>query len=239
MTRKIAIVGSAESWKDAPFDDPSWEIWSLAWRFFDVPRMDVCFEMHMPDQWGGYTNPEMYLNWLRAPKRVADGQEAPVRVVLQPDVAVAFPACEAFPMDAAKAMMGGRPYFTSSFSYMLSQALVEGVDEIGIWGVDLVVGTEYEQQRPAAEFLLGIAIARGVKVSIAQGSALLRSGFLYGVDDDAPDPAIARLKSKVANYDEKIKELMSQVYALGGAKREAEECVTMLEAQHRGLWSKG
>lgn len=237
MTRKIAIVGSADSWKLAPFDDPSWEIWSLAWRFFDVPRMDVCFEMHLPDQWASYTNPEMYLNWMKEPKRIAADGEKPVRVVLQPEVARAFPACEAFPARAASELMG-RTYFTSSFSYMLAQAILEGADEIGVYGVDLVVGSEYEVQRPAAEFLLGIATARGIKITVSEGSALLKSGFLYGVEDDAPNPALARMRAKIATYDEKIKELMSQVYALGGAKREVEEFVTMLEAQHRGLWAK-
>ncbi len=239
MTRKIAIVGSAKSAADAPYDDPSWEIWSLAWRFFDLPRMDVCFEMHLPDQWGSYVNPEMYLNWMKEPARTTAEGLKPVRVVLQPEVAELFPKCEAFPLEDAKALMGGRPYFTSSFSYMLSQALLEGADEIGIWGVDLVVGTEYEQQRPAAEFLLGIAIARGVRVSIAKGSALLRSSFVYGVDDDAVDPMAARFRAKAEGYREKIKELKSQVFALEGAAREIDEFVTAIEAKHRGLWAEG
>lgn len=237
MTRKIAIIGTAESWKDAPYDDPEWEIWGLAWRFYDMPRSDVLFEMHLPEFWPDYMpEPETYARWLKDPAQKDGG---PIRVIMQESVVPAFPKCEAYPLDEAKALMGGRNYFTSSFSYMLAKAILEGCDEIGIWGVDLVVGTEYIQQRPAAEFLLGIAVAQGIKISVAEGSALLRSGFLYGFEDDTPDPGIRRLKDKIGGYDEKIKELMSQVYALGGAKREAEECITMLEAQHRGLWSKG
>jgi hypothetical protein len=234
--RKIAILGSAESTRDlAPFGDPTWEIWGLAWRFYDHPRIDVCFDIHDQHQWSRYTKVELYSGWLRDPQ---NGDGDPVKVYLLPQVQPSFPKCEAYPVEQAEAMMGRR-YFTSSFSYMLALALLEEVDEIAIYGVDLVVGEEYEYQRPAAEFLLGIAHARGIKITIPPSSSLLKSSFVYGVDEiPSENPLALRYKDKAKGYRDKISELKAQIYTLEGAAHECDEFVTGLLSKDRGLWGK-
>lgn len=236
MARKICILGSAESTKDlAPFDDPSWEIWGLAWRFFDHPRMDACFEVHDEYQWPRYVKPEIYGSWLKDPK-TDEGKEVPV--YLLPSVQQRYKKCKAYPVDKAAELMG-RNYFTSSFSYMLALAILEGATEIAIYGVDLVVGEEYEYQRPAAEFLLGMAQAKGIKLTIPSTSSLLKSSFVYGVDElPEENPVILRYKEKAADYREKIADLKAQIYTLEGAAHECDEFVAAMLSKDRGLWGK-
>ena len=48
--RKIAVCGSAASSVGfAPYDDPSWEIWSCSPANKGAPRVDVWFELHNPE----------------------------------------------------------------------------------------------------------------------------------------------------------------------------------------------
>lgn len=233
---KVCILGSAESTKDdAPFDDPSWSIWGLAWRYYDTPRMDVAFEMHEEYQWGRYTKTELYGAWLKDPQD-AEGNTVPV--YLLPQTQPRFPGSLSYPLDEATALMG-RTYFTSSFSYMLALAIVQGATEIAIYGVDLVIGEEYEYQRPAAEFLLGIAHAKGIKVTIPSTSSLLKSSFVYGVDElPEENPVIIRYKEKAKGYRDKIDDLKAQVFTLEGAAHECDEFVAALMSKDRGLWGK-
>ena len=49
-------------------------------------------------------------------------------------------------------------------AYMLALAIYEGVDKVGIWGVDLHCDSEYSYQRPNMEYLIGLARGRGMKV---------------------------------------------------------------------------
>ena len=56
------------------------------------------------------------------------------------------------------------PYLESSIAYMLALAVLEKVDRVGIWGVDLHCESEYSYQRPNLEYVIGLARAKGVKV---------------------------------------------------------------------------
>jgi hypothetical protein len=65
-----------------------------------------------------------------------------------------------------KATSKPTPYLESSIAYMLALAILEGVDRVGIWGVDLHCESEYAYQRPNLEYLIGLARGRGIKVFI-------------------------------------------------------------------------
>lgn len=51
---------------------------------------------------------------------------------------------------------------------------------IGVYGIDLIVGEEYTDQRPCAEYWLGQAMARGISMDIPERSALLKQHYRYG-----------------------------------------------------------
>ena len=52
MKKKIAILGKLETKYEAPFDDESWEIWSMNkhWDEDLIPRVDKWFDIHMNPQ---------------------------------------------------------------------------------------------------------------------------------------------------------------------------------------------
>ncbi len=234
--RKIAILGNADSTRDlAPFDDPTWEIWGLAWRALHHPRMDVCFEVHTLAQMVEDFGPDV-IDWLTDPTDRAGNTPA---LYLLPEAASEFPQAKPYPLRDAAALMGGREYFTSSFSYMLALALLQDdVAEIGVWGVDLTDGEEYTHQRPCAEFLLGIALGRGIKLTIPPQSALLRCSYRYGLDlSPADQPLIRQYRDKAADYRAKARQLLvdlpQQIAALEGAAHECDEFAKDLLDQSR------
>ena len=51
--RKIAIIGTAESIDQAPYEDKTWEIWGCApaLTYTQFKRWDVVFEMHDREYW--------------------------------------------------------------------------------------------------------------------------------------------------------------------------------------------
>lgn len=69
------------------------------------------------------------------------------------------------------------PYLESSIAYMLALAVHEGVERVGIWGVDLHCESEWAYQRPNLEYLIGLARGKGVRVFIPPQSALMTHQF--------------------------------------------------------------
>lgn len=182
--KRVAILGFAPTYADAPFDDPSVEIWGLNDLHRFLPRWTRWFELHSPAVC--LAAGEAYHAWLTQP------QPGPVYMQERSD---AYPSSVAYPFAAVTAQLfPGRPqgYFTCSVTYMLALAIVEGFTEIGIYGVDLSGDTEYVLERPAAEYLIGLAIGLGRSITIAEGSSLLTAPVRYGYDDrvgeDLRDP---------------------------------------------------
>jgi hypothetical protein len=170
--RKIAIVGSsASSASLAPFGDATWEIWGLAWHV--LPRADRLFEVHNPAIWHAYAGD----NYLR---RLQTSAAQIVLVKPHPEI----PGALIYPVEQvqARCALPDRPadIFTSSISYMMGLALLQCPDEIGLFGVDMMADDEYAYQRPAAEYLIGLAVGAGIKITIPSQSALCRANFVYG-----------------------------------------------------------
>ena len=175
--RKIAIVGFARPHRDlAPYDDPSWEIWGVndAWSF--MPRSDRWFEIH------SLAVHEWELRRAKGHIEFLASYDGPLYMIDHYDQ---YPNSIAFPL--AEVLEGlGRVYLTSSIAYMLALAIHENPEEIGMWGVDMRSQTEYAKQRPACEWLIGVAEGRGIKVTLPEGCALMQ-GELYGRGDLKPD----------------------------------------------------
>ena len=193
--RQVAIVGGGKSWARAPFTDQSWEIWAHSScceglarlrvdRWFDVHRPSVRAE---PKKWS-----ERYQRWLTDP---SEGRTAPVYVLdgclAQPDVPTIenadIPNHVVLPWEEMQAWLVSRgstdrEYVTSTGAWMLKLALFEGVDTIGIWGIDYEEHGEYLVQRPCMEHWIGFARALGVKVYVTPSSNLGRGFDGYRAD---------------------------------------------------------
>jgi hypothetical protein len=186
--RRIAIVGTAPSWNLTPWADTSLEIWSLndAYNIDGLQRADVWYDLHPLDKFffapkpepgkkvgifahqipqGYYVRPHSHLEWLAT---------APIPKYLHPDFATQkpeaanWPNVKAFPKADIEAEYGH--YCTSSPQWMLAHALMLGIREVHIYGIHLSTESEYIDQRPGFEFIIGCLLGAGKrKLTIKNG----------------------------------------------------------------------
>lgn len=209
--RKIGIVGFTDSRKQAPFDDPEWELWGLN-NLYNQPDIDPAkfaawFDLHPAPI---IDDMPTHVEWLKAG---ADGLK--VFTIIEPRAE--WPTAVALPKDEIIEAfrfpdLTDKPYFTNSISWMMAFALLaldarcQAHDwdpsecEIGIWGIDMAElrpdGSpgEYAAQRPSVEFYIGIATGLGYKVSVPLTSDLLKTAVLYG---DESDPFVAKMRERL------------------------------------------
>jgi hypothetical protein len=128
--KKVAVLGFTNSWRLAPFDDPEWEIWGLNELYMYIPRWTRWFEIHRRDI---YT-----LDKNRINDHVERIKKMTVPIYMQQhweDI----PESVEYPLKEVMARFGDatRPYLTNTISYMIALAMIEGFEEIGIFGVDM------------------------------------------------------------------------------------------------------
>lgn len=162
----IAIVGMApESAHLAPLNDPEWGCWGLA---IDpqAPYFQRRFELHGIEQ-------------IKSEVLLGRVQELNTPVYMQAHF-VDVRASRAYPLfDIIEDIYPhGYPrpdqtdWFQSQIGYMLAMAIYERAAHIGIWGVS--AQEQYEEQRPNLDHLIGIAIGRGIRVTVPVVSGLCK-----------------------------------------------------------------
>lgn len=201
---KIAILGSAPSslelapFQDIkalsitngpmvhptpPFADVSWEIWGCSPGLFgQQKRIDRWFEVHRWEPGKAWFSPE-YCQWLAAFK-------GPVYVGGNiPEI----PNAVLYPVRRVEEEFS--PYFlSSSISLMLALAILEieaawasGMPRtegtIGLWGVDMASGEEWNEQRPGCQAFVLEALRRGIEVYLPPESDLMRPLPIYGISE--------------------------------------------------------
>lgn len=217
---KVAIVGFADGHRHlAPFQDPEFEIWGLNRLHSVLPgRYDRWFEIHNIGLYTGgtvqtgTTPPDTeHLEFLRT-------FAGPVYLRPQDMGRIMCPNAQPYPIEAVLRDFGN--YFNNSISYMVAFAIAMRFKEIHLYGVDMAQsspafgGGEYQHQRPSCEFLLGIAIGRGIKIYKPPGSDLLIADHLYGFSDGTPMmlKRLARMQ-ELAKRKDKIREQLAQLDA--------------------------
>lgn len=251
--RKVALVGFADSYALAPVDDPSVEIWGINELHRYLVRWDRWFELHARESFEikGDRDQAAHVNWLRAQAPVGDPAHKPIYMrELFADIAAGV----RLPLEALSerfwVRFGERPYFTSSIGYMLALAIAEGRDEhfapidhqavgwIGLYGIDLASNVEYGEQRPNAEYFIGLARGLGIQVEIASGSALLKADHLYGFEsrDDKEGvngmPFLLKRRADIIAQREKVLCTMNHV---DGLLDEVDYHITRLQHARRGV----
>lgn len=210
---KLAIVGYASSTRDlAPFDDPEYDIAGLNQIYRFLPREDVHFDIHVNWEEGNVEGTD-HRGWLT---------QCGIPVVMShPDWSI--PTAVQYPLDACIQLAGD--YFTSTIAFMVAWAIHQGYKEVGLYGIDLIVGTEYEHQKACCEFWLGVAHGRGMTVRIPPQSALLKHSHRYGYQKE---PAWAPVT--MSDYESRIKALTSErdkalgkLYTVDGALHEVQQ----------------
>ena len=181
---KVAIVGKApSSFADAPYDDGTWEIWTLSnnAQLGEAKRWSRHFEIHPLENFSNDPARSNYWEWLRS-------EPAGARPIYTQGQATAVPASVAYPIEACVERFG--TYFNNTVSYLLAFAIMEGAKEIAIYGVDMAVGghdpnAEYSHQRPSCEYMIGVARGMGIKTYVPAKSDLLKVRQLYGFQPES------------------------------------------------------
>lgn len=233
--KKVALLGFAESWKEAPFNDASVEVWGLneLWKY--LPRWNRWFELHDAETLGvskrdqAEGEQKRHLEWLT--RQPADKPIYMQRRFVQSGQ---FPGAVEYPLDEMSERFGR--YFTSTIGYMLALAIAEGYTWIGMYGIDLASDVEYQQQRPNTEYLIGLARGMGITVEIAPSSALLKAGHLYGYEKPLGDHGgiAAATRAHTAVLKKKLEETFATANTLEGAIQSNENILKLLEFGERG-----
>lgn len=193
MSRIVAIIGTAPNSRHmANQQPPEVEIWALndCWSFIQRP-WNVWFEIHGKSmRLADGPEHDEFLKTGQSPVQEKCFAAPGARVMMlggtkyeapHADIPMAVP----YPFEEIEAVLGnannpeGEPYLRSTIDYMIAQAILEGVDEIRVYGINLATTTEYANQRPSAEYWLGVAHGRGIKLTIPADCTLL-NGDMYG-----------------------------------------------------------
>lgn len=159
---KIAIVGTADSKIHAPYDDKSWDIWTLGANRVGIPRFNKFFELHYRDALDKVKVTQEHHEFIRS-----IGKDAVVFDLTE------YPDATKYPRDEARKLFGG--YFTSSVAWMLGMAIMqEGLEEVSLYGVHMAGDREYAYQRACCEGYIRYLQGKGVKVFIHPDSSLLK-----------------------------------------------------------------
>lgn len=235
--RKVALVGSASSsLKHVPWDDLSVEIWGLGWR--SMKRCERYFEMHTLDLSKRGNLPPDYHNYLANLKKP---------IYLQ-DVHPAIPNGLRYPLEEVTRAIGKEidpyadgDYFASSIGYMLALAIYENVDEIQIYGIDLLCDDEYGYQRPNAEYLIGLARGKGIRVFIPEESALCKFDHRYGYEEPPNLGVLTHkiLEERLKSYEKKHENSLAMAYLADGAAQEVKQLLALLKNSGRGAYIPG
>lgn len=165
--RRVAIVGGGITRRLAPFRDLSWEIWGFSSRAWRYPRVTRWFEIH------SMTDLRQQLSWRKPGRRSFAGyMRFMARLgcpVYMQEPHPKIPTSRPFPVEMLLERFG--PCFTSTVSYLVALAIVEGFNVIGLWGIE-AKGQEYAYQRPALRYLLAQARRAGAQIVLPPRSTL-------------------------------------------------------------------
>jgi hypothetical protein len=170
----IAIIGTGPSWVEATKEPPSTKMWGIGatWQLAGRGeiQLDAYYELHeieYMEEVFGQARADQILAWYE-----------------ETDSKIYYPSHKGFkgwaPFPFTEIMAKFRPYFMSTAGWMIAHAIMQNPKEIKLFGVDMAAEAEdYTHQRANAEHLLGVAIGRGIKVTLPANCPLL-NGPLYG-----------------------------------------------------------
>jgi len=155
-----------------------------------IPRVDRWFEMHSVQQMKRFRGDRKRKMWYPEYWKFLGRLKCPVYMIRRH---ADIPRSVSYPLDDAIRRFGR--CFTSSVSYAIALAMMEGCDRLGLWGVDLSDKEEYVYQRPTVEYLLGVAKKNGIAVHLPEETTLrvpddpkpVHTKVLYGYDWDHPE----------------------------------------------------
>ena len=108
--------------------------------------------------------------------------------------------------------------------------------ELGIFGIDLIVGTEYDWQKSCVEYLLGVAHARGITVRLPEQCALLKQRWRYGYETE-PNGGLLRmteLRKRAEALTTRRNALIAELQTIDGALQENQYWGQVMDLRSKG-----
>lgn len=180
----VAILGFVDpGLVGLPTADPGWEIWGLnsGWWYprdaEDRLRADRWFELH-----------EMS---AQTPEEIEAIRACPLPIYLTDPPTRDIPNGIRFPLEDLDARFGKNVPYACTFAYQIAFAITLGFSTIGLFGVELQLGTLRERtvERSSVAYWAGYARGLGVEVIAPPGSGVIshphRYGFDYNPEKDA------------------------------------------------------
>ncbi len=246
--KRVAIVGTAETWLQTPWDDPGLEIWLLndCYNAGPIPRASRWYDLHPFDQMyfrpkdsgkfvdvseippgKHYIRPHNHLEFL---KKTAES--IPVFVQAVPEGWP--PNAQRFPIEPVMEFMRARPdqksYIASSPAMEIAQAALEGYTEIHIYGIHLATEHEYREQRPNFEWLLGRLTERGINIVLPEACPILKHSHVYGYESK-PRPKAMDAQKQLAKLSKRHQEIVQQLATWPRWKSKAKPLAEMREIE--------
>jgi hypothetical protein len=216
---RVALVGTCPSSRMlAPYANGDWEIWACSPgnAFGLLPRVTRWFEIHGDLGWAesGKWGASKYVDWLNE-------QDFTIYAQSREYIKRSIP----YPLDEMIAKHS-LYFFTSTFAYMMALAIAEGVEEIGLFGIDMTLPNEYESQRPAMQHFIAMCMAMGIRIGAPDESDIMRPPPLYGYVDATPQGR------KLHVYENELEEKLKEAQRV---KRQAELDAAAFEGALGGI----
>lgn len=204
---RVCIYGAGYGSAEAPLEDESWVVWALNL----IPPLDSQMRLRCDVWWDVHqrvAQTEDDLRWIA---------QCPVPIYVTPDLLSLGPHCVSYPLHSVKAYGGS---FACTFAYQVALALSLGVKEIGLYGVELSLGTTRERTVEWANlsWWMGFASARGVTFRLPSG-AETRLGthqFDYGFEYMAEIEDVKRYLRILDRGDAMRRKLKIEGESVGG-----------------------
>jgi hypothetical protein len=172
----VYILGKADGWDDAPLAGKDFHVWGLNTHIMSRP-FDILFEPHDVEWWLRNYNE---ITWwhkqdMLYPRHIERVNEMglPYLTLKEYDFipsSYEYPVnqiCNTFKVD----------YLTGGIDFMLAYAIYRGVESIDLYGVHTTRDDEYEYQKASLEFWIGVAIGRGIDITIHNSITLLKTMY--------------------------------------------------------------
>lgn len=210
MTKTVAIYGFSPRTRHHIHDSEAPEVWTLNNAYkpeYEAPldRITRWYELHSDWQIFSDRVDDKHFEWL--------SKEHPFPIFMQ-EKRSEFPKSVKFPLDEIiQNVDGGRRYLTNSIALMVAHAIYEQVDRIELYGIDLEYGTEYAYQKAGTEYVIGVAIGRGIDIYFPNGCALLNAP-IYAYDAHTQTISKDQLLEHLNYYRSKLDELTAEYMPL-------------------------